>query len=199
MTKPSYDECLVEAERRARACYAEPGRHYHDERHLEECEQRLDAVSDLGEAEQRLLRWALLWHDAVYDPRRSDNEERSAELARRDLAACGVDEDAAAEVARLILLTKGHRVRADDRVGALMVSIDLAILGSDPLRYREYSNDVRNEYAHVPEDAWRAGRAAVLQSLMADGPIFADPIFRASLEDQARTNVEAELRVLGEG
>jgi predicted metal-dependent HD superfamily phosphohydrolase len=199
MTKPSYDECLVEAERRARACYAEPGRHYHDERHLEECEQRLDAVPDLGEAEQRLLRWALLWHDAVYDPQRSDNEERSAELARLDLAACGVDEDAAAEVARLILLTKGHRVRADDRVGALMVSIDLAILGSDPLRYREYSNDVRNEYAHVPEDAWRAGRAAVLQSLMADGPIFADPIFRASLEDQARTNMEAELRVLGEG
>ena len=198
MTLGSYDECLVEAELRARACYAEPGRHYHDMRHLDECEQRLDSITDLEDGERRILRWALLWHDAIYDPTKGDNEERSADMARRELAACGIDEDIAGEVARLILLTKGHRVESSDRLGALMVSIDLSILGASADRYREYASAVRQEYAHVPEEAWQAGRSAVLRALM-DGPIFAHPDFRDELEDQARTNMEAELKSLAAG
>ncbi len=97
---------------------------------------------------------------------------------------------------RLILLTKDHKVAEGDRLGALIVSIDLAILGADPNRYQAYARDVRQEYAHVPEEAWRAGRTAVLKSLMADGPVFADPAFSATLEDQARTNMSDELRSL---
>ena len=83
----SYDECLIEAELRARAAYAEPHRHYHSERHHDDCLRLLDEVRDLSEREQRLLRWAILWHDAVYEPEVSDNEERSAELALRELTA----------------------------------------------------------------------------------------------------------------
>ena len=196
MTKPSYDECLVEAELRARACYAEPARHYHDARHLDDCLRHLDRIGELADHERQTLRWALLWHDAIYDARRSDNEEQSAALVRRELAACGVDGHAITEVTRLILLTKDHKVAEGDRLGALIVSIDLAILGADPNRYQAYARDVRQEYAHVPEEAWRAGRTAVLKSLMADGPVFADPAFSATLEDQARTNMSDELRSL---
>lgn len=198
MTTPSYDECLVDAELRARACYAEPGRHYHDMRHLDECEQRLDSITDLEDGERRILRWALLWHDAIYDATKGDNEERSAEMAQSELSACGIDEDTAGEVARLILLTKGHKVESGDRLGALMVSIDLSILGASRDRYREYATDVRQEYSHVPEEAWQAGRSAVLRALM-DGPIFAHPEFRGELEAQARTNMEDELTSLAAG
>ena len=198
MTKPSYDECLIEAELRARACYVEPGRRYHNQDHLDDCLQHLERVREITDGERQLLRWALLWHDAIYDSQKSDNEEQSAELARLELAACGVDGDTIAEVTRLILLTKGHKVPEDDRLGALMVSIDLAILGADPIRYEAYVRDVRREYAHVPDEAWRAGRSAVLQSLMADC-IFADPEFRAELEDQARANMSNELRSLTAG
>ncbi|HET6941809.1 MAG TPA: hypothetical protein VFH89_06580 [Sphingomicrobium sp.] len=194
---PTYDECLVEAELRARACYAEPGRHYHNERHLDECEQRLDGMVELTEPDRRRLRWALLWHDAIYDPQRGDNEERSADLAQRELIQCGVCREDVDEVARLIILTKGHRVTDGDSLGALVVSIDLAILGSDPRRYCEYAVDVRREYAHVPDDQWRIGRAAVLKSLIGHGAIFPAEALRAELEDQARHNMARELSSLG--
>lgn len=199
MTKPSYDACLVEAELRVRAAYATPERHYHDERHLDECLRALTNVHCLSEREARLLRWAILWHDAIYEPGLPGNEERSAELAQRELSNCGVDEIDAMEVGRLIRLTERHRAAGDDRIGALMVSIDLSILGSDPLRYRQYVEDVRKEYAHVPDELWQAGRAAVLKRLIDTEPLFADEGFRSALEKQAHENIRWELKTLGEG
>lgn len=197
MTRPTYDECLVEAELRATARYAEPDRYYHDQRHLDDCEQHLESLTGVTDEERRLLRWALLWHDAIYDPTRSDNEEASAELARRELLECGVEPSDTEEVARLILLTKGHQVPESDRLGALVVSIDLSILGSDPERYGHYVEDVRREYSHVPDEMWRTGRAAVLTALMGHGPIFPDPEFEERLGDQARRNMTGEIKSLG--
>jgi predicted metal-dependent HD superfamily phosphohydrolase len=199
MNEPSYDACLVEAELRTRAAYAQPGRHYHDERHLDECLRALDGIHDLSERERRVLRWAVLWHDAVYDPGLNRNEERSAELAERELRRCGVDEEDAAEVARLIRLTARHRAEPADRLGCLLVSIDLSILGSDPDRYRIYIEDVRKEYAHVPEPLWQAGRAAVLKRLLEVDPLYPDERFHAEFGERARRNMEWELKTLGEG
>lgn len=196
---PSYDECLVEAELRARSAYAEPDRHYHDERHLDDCLTELDAVHGLSEKERRILRWALLWHDAIYDAGRSDNEERSAALAAAELERCGVPADEVAEVMRLIRLTKGHRVESADRLGALMVSIDLSILGSDPDRYRLYAEAVRREYAHLSDAGWRQGRTSVLMDLLAREPLYPDAGFRERFEARARQNIEAEIRSLSGG
>ena len=199
MPVPSYDACLVEAELRARAAYAEPGRHYHSERHLDDCLRHLDQLQDLDERERRLLKWAILWHDAIYDPERSDNEERSAELARRELLDCGIEPACAEQVARLIRLTSGHRAEDSDRLGAPLVSIDLAVLGSDPDRYRQYATDVRREYRHLTEDEWCSDRAVVLKQFLEADAIYPDPRFRAVLEQPARRNMEQELRALGAG
>ena len=196
---PVEQGCITEAEARARADYSAPGRFYHDERHLGDCLGQLDKIENLDERERRLLRWAILWHDVIYDPRRDDNEERSAERAQRDLLACGVEQGDAPEVARLIRLTESHRADAGDRLGALLVSIDLAVLGSDPDRYRAYAQAVRREYGHVPDEAWRSGRSAVLESLLAADPLYPHPRYRAALESRARRNMEAELRALREG
>jgi predicted metal-dependent HD superfamily phosphohydrolase len=195
---PSYDSCLVDAELRARAAYAQPHRRYHDERHLDDCLRQLDDLRDVTEDDRRRLRWAALWHDAIYDPLRIDNEERSADLAKAELIGCGVDETDADEVARLILLTKGHSVDEADRLGALLVSVDLSILGSDPERYSSYAADVRAEYAHVPDEGWRSRRAAVLRHLIEANPLYPNADFRQRLEAQAKRNMDAELRSLGE-
>ncbi len=199
MTDPSYDECLVEAELRARAAYSEPHRCYHDERHLDSCLAELDSVHDLAERDCRLLRWAILWHDAVYEPGQRDNEQKSAELARFELTRCGVPEQDVAEVERLIRLTEFHRSDPGDELGRLIVSIDLAILGSDPDRYRQYAADVRTEYAHVRDPLWRTGRALVLQRLLDCDPLYPHPTFRNGLEARARENMKSELSSLGEG
>ena len=196
---PGDDACLVEAELRTRGCYAEPGRFYHDQRHLDDCLRLSGGVTDLSEREQRLLRWAILWHDAVYDPTRDDNEELSAALASRELRKCGVDPAEAAEVARLIRLTDGHLADEGDRLGALLISIDLSILGSDAERYRAYAGEVRREYVHLTDEQWRGGRAQVLKRLLAADRLYPDAGFRARFEDQARLNMAEELNRLGAG
>lgn len=175
------------------AAYAEPQRRYHTRRHIEDCLMRLAAWPGLTEAERRVLTWAIWWHDAVYDPRASDNEARSADLARRDLAAMGAAPEDVDEVARLIELTAGHRVEPGDRLGEVLISIDLSILAADPDAYDAYAAAVRAEYAHVPEDVWRRGRSAVLQRFLDTPVIFPDPAFRAAHEGRARANLEREL------
>ena len=199
MTNPTYDECLVEAELKARAAYAEPHRRYHDERHLDDCLQQLDRIDDLTDRERQLLRWAILWHDVVYEPGAFDNEELSAQRAERELLGCGVDSSDAAEVARLIRLTRSHKADSSDQLGALLVSVDLSILGNTPARYAAYAAAVREEYAHVPDPMWQTGRSEVLKRLLAADSLYPDASFRAELEQQARQNMCEELKRLGGG
>ena len=99
-------------------------------------------------------------------------------------------------MARLVLLTESHRAAEDDYLGALMISIDLSILGSDPQRYREYAEATREEYAHVPDELWRAGRGAVLRRMLHADALYPDARLREALEEQARLNMTAELMTL---
>lgn len=178
------------------AAYAEPHRRYHSRAHIEACLSLLAKQDDLSAADRRVLEYAIWWHDAVYDPTRNDNEAVSAEMARRDLVGLSEPAAVADEVARLILLTKGHTVEAGDRLGALLVSIDLAVLGGDPADYDAYAAGVRREYAHVPEAAYRAGRANVLRRFLEAAAIYPDPRFRARLEARARSNIAREIAAL---
>lgn len=176
--------------------YAEPGRRYHTRRHIEQCLALLDQVPELMDSERQVLEWAIWWHDAIYDAKASDNEAQSAEMAKRDLRDLGASIHQRDEVARLIRLTAGHQVEEEDRMGEILVSIDLSILGAAPADYDAYATAVREEYAHVPEDAWRAGRARVLQHFLDAPVIYPDPDFRSRLEDKARENLSRELASL---
>jgi predicted metal-dependent HD superfamily phosphohydrolase len=182
---------------RLEAAYAEPHRRYHTRAHIEACLRLLDEVQELTACERQILVWAVWWHDAVYDPRAPDNEARSADLAAADLAGRGASPDDRAEVARLIRLTAGHEVSPGDRLGAILVSIDLAILAAPPADYDAYARAVRQEYAHVPDELWRVGRRRVLQRFLDAPVIFPDPVLRARFEAQARENLARELATLG--
>src|SRR5262245_47446412 len=82
--------------------WAEPHRRYHTVEHLAFMLDVIERHIDLAENPD-VVRLAAWFHDAVYDPRGSDNEERSVELARATLTGSKVN-----EVARLIWLTKDH-------------------------------------------------------------------------------------------
>lgn len=178
------------------AAYAQPHRRYHSREHIERCLALLEKVEGLASCERELLTWAIWWHDAIYEPTASDNEARSAKMAEHDLAGLGVSAGKRAEVARLIRLTAGHEVESGDRLGGILVSIDLAILGAGRAAYDAYAAGVRAEYAQVPEPLWRAGRRGVLQRFLDAPVIFPDPAFRERFEDQARQNLARELAAL---
>jgi predicted metal-dependent HD superfamily phosphohydrolase len=138
---------------------------------------------------------ALWFHDAVHDGEAGRDEERSADLADARLAG-HLDAASVAEVVRLVLVTTDHSPAAGDGPGALVSDADLAILGSAPDRYARYARQVRAEYAHVPDDAFRTGRAAVLRGLRGDGPLFRTPQGATLWEAQARANLTTELTTL---
>jgi predicted metal-dependent HD superfamily phosphohydrolase len=173
------------------AAYTAPSRHYHNLAHIEDCLASLARVENLSPRERDILTEAIWWHDVVYDATRSDNEERSAQLAEQH-----VREDIAEEVGRLIRLTKTHDVQAGDRLGAILISIDLSILGADAARYDAYAAAIRQEFIHVPEPDYRAGRARVLGHFAARPVIFPDADFAARYDRPARDNLARELASL---
>jgi predicted metal-dependent HD superfamily phosphohydrolase len=163
--------------------WREPHRRYHTDRHLQYTLEIIDRYEDLADDADAVRMGAWL-HDAVYDPRAGDNEERSAALT----------EDP--EVRRLVLLTRSHDAAPGDRNGALLCDADLAILAADPAEYRGYAQRVREEYAFVPDDAFRAGRGQVLQGLLAKADLYKIVPERAAWTRQAKQNMEGELRTV---
>src|SRR5262245_55820551 len=179
--------------------YTAPDRHYHNLVHIE-------AMLDLMHAHEATLtdrasvEAAIWFHDAVYDTRRHDNEERSAELAAERLAGL-LSPDRIERITGMIRATAGHRVpegldNAARRDCALFLDMDLAILGSTPDEFAAYEAAVRREYGWMPEALWIEGRRKVLQAFLARPAIYASPPFRASHETAARENLTRSLEQL---
>ena len=161
---------------------------YHDLRHLEEVLDRLDVLASAGAVFDPVTVGLAAWfHDAVYDGR-DDDEERSAQWAERALPAPYAD-----EVARLVRMTAEHHPDADDVAGAALSDADLGILAAPRQRYDAYVAGVRADFAHVGDDDFRAGRAAVLRDLVGRGQLFSTSHARELWEDAARANLEREL------
>ncbi|MFE7127571.1 HD domain-containing protein [Streptomyces sp. NPDC057617] len=174
------------------ARWAEPQRRYHTTAHLLAVLDHIDTLAEYAE-DPDLVRLAAWFHDAVYRPDRSENEERSARLAERALSEAGLSDDRTREVARLVRLTTTHAAAPGDRNGAVLCDADLAILASGPEAYEAYQAAVREEYGFVPDADFRAGRAAVLEQLLALPGLFRTPYAVREWEARARHNLTAEL------
>ncbi|WP_282087749.1 HD domain-containing protein [Streptomyces tendae] len=177
------------------ARWQEPQRRYHTLAHLTAVLDHVDALAEHAD-DADVVRLAAWFHDAVYRPDRSENEERSARLAERALPEAGVPAARTAEVARLVRLTVTHAPAADDRDGQVLCDADLAILASPPSAYAAYTAAVREEYHFVPNEAFREGRAAVLRQLLDLPVLFHTPHGRREWEATARHNLTGELEML---
>ena len=202
--------------------YDEAHRGYHNARHLSEVLHAIDALSrgvdgrptdgDRPTDGNQLARPAVgrpassfspaavvlgaFWHDAVYDPRRGDNEEQSALLAEPVLRRLDLPERTVRQVVALVRLTATHDPSPGDLDGAVLCDADLAILAAGPRRYRDYVVGVRREYAHLDDPAFAAGRADVLRALLARPALYRTATGHRHWEDAARANVRAELITL---
>lgn len=177
------------------ARWQEPQRHYHTLAHLTAVLDHVDVLEKYA-TDPDVVRLAAWFHDAVYFPDRSENEERSARLAERALPEAGVPAARTAEVARLVRLTVTHDPADDDRDGQVLCDADLAILASPPSAYAAYTAAVREEYHFVPSDAFRTGRAAILRQLLDLPRLFRTPYGQAEWEATARYNLTSELEML---
>jgi predicted metal-dependent HD superfamily phosphohydrolase len=174
--------------------WSEPHRRYHDLAHLAAV---LGLVGRLaGSAtDPDAVRLAAWYHDVAYDPERTDNEHVSADRARAGLRGL-VPDERIDEVARLVLLTATHDPEPDDANGAVLCDADLAVLASPPEAYAAYASAIRAEYGHLSDEAFTAGRIAVLERLLGLPQLYRLPAVAEQWTARARANMTAELSLL---
>ena len=176
------------------ARYAEPTRHYHNLRHIEECLAEFEPVRQLAQ-NPIAVELAIWFHDAVYDSRASDNEEHSAEVARTQIEQRTGKPALANSVANLVMATKNHDPSLHPDA-PLLVDVDLSILGKPADRFQEYERDIRKEYAWVDPAIFSARRAEILEQFLARPRIFSTKPFSGKYENAARENLQNSIRAL---
>jgi len=175
------------------AAYLEPTRQYHT---LEHIAQLLRHLEEHGRAvaDRDAVALAIIFHDAVYDARRQDNEQASAVLARARLTSLAFTDALIGKVARYIEATQhASALDVDDPDLALLLDLDLATLAAAPMEYSDYAQAIRREYAHLPDSFYQHGRRQVLASFLARARIYRTESLHALWEQRARANIMGEI------
>lgn len=175
--------------------YSEPQRYYHNLDHIAALLQLyFQYEGELTKPQVVLL--SIFYHDTVYVPGRSDNEHKSALLARRALAQLGAPANEVEEVSLYIRATRHHQLPGDaDPDLKLFIDFDLSILAADREAYKAYVLNVRKEYGHLSSEDFTQGRSLFLQRMLRQAHIFYSDSFREK-EVVARKNMNWELQVI---
>jgi predicted metal-dependent HD superfamily phosphohydrolase len=181
---PAFDDLVL--------AYSEPHRRYHTLDHLAEVFRVAGRLMRYAES-PRTVKLAIWYHDAVYDPRKSDNESASVVLFRRHAEEIPLEPGLVEDVAELILLTRHQNSVVPGPKGQVLLDADLAILGSAPERYLRYTEQIRAEYDWVPEADYCRARITLLEQFLARPRIYHTEIMREMGEQAARTNMTDEI------
>ncbi len=193
MLEPSVAELL-------RVRFEESDLEYHNYDHIENMILLLFNYfgGGLSQRELMIMLYAIWFHDYVYDPRASDNEERSAEAARAALSPF-LDPADVNLICEIIIASKGHRT--SNPFIQKFLDLDLAILGSPLPTYQRYARAIREEYSFYPEADYRAGRVEKVLKPFLEEPLLrwlsiARRLPEDALERQAHANMRWEIERL---
>lgn len=176
--------------------YSSPDRFYHNLMHIEDCLSIFGQAKHLA-AHPQEVELAIWFHDSVYDTRRNDNEQKSAELASSVIRQAGLSEDIAERISLAILATR-HNTEVGDRDAQMVVDVDLAILGRDKAIFWLYEENIRKEYAWVPASIFGQKRMEILHRLLDRQHIYYCEIYREMFEERARVNINQAIARLAD-
>jgi predicted metal-dependent HD superfamily phosphohydrolase len=144
--------------------------------------------------------FALWYHDIVYIPGYSDNEQKSAEILIMHGEALGVPFKVTCACAQAIIATRHkYPYPLSEALPKIVADIDLAILGADPEKYDSYKVGIRKEYESTPIDIYAKVRADLLEKeFLSRKEIYQTEYFRSKYEKQARQNMAREISDLRE-
>jgi predicted metal-dependent HD superfamily phosphohydrolase len=168
--------------------YSSPGRFYHNLTHIQDCLSVFDEAKFLSNHPEE-VELAIWFHDAVYDTRRGDNEQKSAEWAGSVINRSGLRGGIAERVSCLVLATL-HNAEVRDRDAQVLVDVDLSILGAEDAVFRQYDENIRKEYAWVPEGLYKQKRGEILRGFLARQHIYYLQEYRERFEESARANLK---------
>lgn len=174
--------------------YSSKKRHYHTLQHLD------NLLSQLTEIKSEIQNWettlfTLFYHDIIYNSIKSDNEEKSAELAEKRMKQISVSKDKIEMCKKQILATKSH-IKSIDSDTNYFTDVDLSILGQNWETYLLYCKNVRKEYSVYPDLVYNIGRKKVLNQFLKMENIFKTDYFFKNYNKQAKKNVQKEIDLL---
>jgi predicted metal-dependent HD superfamily phosphohydrolase len=176
--------------------YGEPHRSYHTLKHIDALFSTTEALG-LKFQQPEVIAWATWYHDAIYDPKKKNNEERSADLAVQTMSLFAPRLDKMLDtVWNLIMSTQAHYPINDSPDCRLFLDLDLAIFGAEAEVYDKYSAGIRKEYAYVPDFIYKMGRKTALQKFFSRKPLYFTDIFREQFEARAKENLAREIASL---
>jgi len=178
------------------AAYAEPGRYYHDRKHVSACLQWLDRCRTKMHHPHE-VELAIWFHDAIYQPFAQDNERQSAIWADKFLQQNGAGAEVRRRLEALIMATE-HRGKPESSDESLLLDIDLAILGTPAEDYAAFETAVRLEYAQVLWPVYRERRMQVLANFLSRPALYSNEPFVAELSAQARCNLNWAIQRLSQ-
>ena len=174
--------------------YQSTGRYYHDLSHIENMLSTVE-IDKIKFDDLDSVFFAIWFHDIIYNVKRSDNEEKSADLAEMFLNKINYDFRKINKIRQMIIKTKNHQVdeKNDNFDTKLFLDLDLLILGEDSDVYQRYAENIRKEYSIVPDQIYFAERAKILDHFLKQRKIFKTKKFNDVYETIARRNIQTEI------
>ena len=182
--------------------YNESQRVYHSLQHIRQLFGQFEQVKQ-HLYQPHSIALALLFHDVIYEPTRSDNELKSAEYAVDSLIPYLTAEQCQ-HIYTLVMMTASHQIDQIDELiehgkysdAAYLLDMDLSILGASWSEYQQYAQAVRQEYTHISNVDYRVGRVEVLKGLLGHPTLYLTDYYHSRLEEQARENIKREIKIL---
>lgn len=178
------------------ARYAETHRAYHTWEHIVECIKEAEALygKDVWVTKPELM-MAILFHDVVYDPHSHTNEKDSRKTMEEMLSTSGAPQKFIVRVGELIMVTTHKNIAVVDDE-ALIVDIDLSVLGKPWERFYHYEVQIRQEYHFVPCHEFVKGRVNILKGFLSRDRIYTTDYFHTKYERVARRNLSNSINIL---
>lgn len=174
--------------------YSQKSRKYHNLTHLENMILELENVKE-ETSDYDVMLFSVFYHDIIYKATSKDNEEKSAEVAKKRLEKINISSERITKIYNQILATKSHK-RSDDSDTNFLLDADLAILGKDWKVYENYIQQIRKEYSIYPDFLYNPGRKKVLTHFLQFDEIFKTDHFKEKYEKMARENIQREIPML---
>jgi pantetheine-phosphate adenylyltransferase len=119
-------------------------------------------VLKLHEADTEVLSMAILFHDCVYDPRQSNNEEESIKRYEWFMTLEGLEPDSL--VVDCINATKHHTITGNVLTD-IMINLDISVLKKPLNDLIKYENGIFKEYQFVDIEIYRNKRIEFLYNI----------------------------------
>jgi len=174
--------------------YSQNWRYYHNINHIYNMINILSPIKSKF-TNWTLILWSTLYHDYIYIPENSNNEERSANIACIKMEEYNYSFNDKEFVKSIILATKTHKIVDCDEI-KLFLDADLSILGEPRELYESYKNNIRKEYSVFDDNQYKIGRLNILKYFLDMDFIYKTEYFRELFEKQAKNNINYEILTL---